>query len=187
MVLWSGQIVSNLGDGVGNIATPLLILALTGSPVQAGAVFALQQVMFVILSLPAGALVDRWDRKRVMIVCDAGRGLATASVLLALWTGHLTMAQLYLFAVLLGIFSTLFNFAEVACLPNVVGKGQIPAATSQNQAANAATGLIAPPLGGFLFGIDRAVPFLVDAISNAASVASLRFIRAEFQQERRAI
>ncbi len=73
MFLWSGQLVSTLGTGVSSIAFPLLALALTHSAAQAGLLGAFESLPYLIFSLPAGALVDRWDRKRVMVICDTGR------------------------------------------------------------------------------------------------------------------
>ena len=61
MLLWSGQIVSNIGTQVSQLAFPLLILALTGSAAQAGFAGALRALPYVIFSLPAGALIDRWN------------------------------------------------------------------------------------------------------------------------------
>ncbi len=68
MLLWSGQLVSSVGGQVSQLAFPLLILALTHSPAQAGLAGALRALPYLIFSLPAGALIDRWDRKRVMIL-----------------------------------------------------------------------------------------------------------------------
>lgn len=185
VVLWTGQVVSNLGDTIGGISIPLLILALTGSPAQAGISFALNGLPFAVLSLPAGALIDRWDRKRVMIFADMGRAVVSASIPVALWTGHLTIVQIYFTSLCFGTFSTFFNLSEMACLPNVVNKDQLPAATAQNIAGSQACFLIGPPIGGFLYSISKGLPMGIDAISYAASVISLRFIRTEFQQERK--
>jgi MFS family permease len=93
LLLWGGQMVSQTwctGVAVG------LILALTHSPAQAGIVAALRTIPYLVLSLPAGALVDRWDRKQMMIFCDLGRFLCMASVPLALFFDHRTFVQLYL-------------------------------------------------------------------------------------------
>jgi MFS family permease len=68
MVLWTSQVVSTVGTRITSVAYPLLVLAITDSPVQAGIVAFAQTLPFVLLQLPAGALVDRWDRKRTMIV-----------------------------------------------------------------------------------------------------------------------
>ena len=76
MLLWSGQMVSSIGTRVSMLAFPLLVLAITHSPAQAGLIAALRGLPYALFILPAGALVDRWDRKRVMILCDTGRALA---------------------------------------------------------------------------------------------------------------
>src|SRR2546421_9152255 len=70
MLLWSGQIVSSTGTQVSQLAFPLLILAVTHSPAQAGFAGALRALPYLLFSLPAGALIDRWDRKWTMILCD---------------------------------------------------------------------------------------------------------------------
>jgi predicted MFS family arabinose efflux permease len=87
-----------------------------------------------------------------------------------------------------GILFTFFNLAEVAALPQVVTREQLPAAAAQNQAGETAAFLIGPPLGGLLYqAVGKTFPFLVDAISYFVSVASLLLIRVEFQQERTAV
>ncbi len=185
MFLWGGQLVSTLGTGVSSIAFPLLVLALTRSAAQAGLLAAVQSLPYLVFSLPAGALVDRWDRKRVMVLCDAGRALCLASIPLAALLGHLTVAQLYLVALVEGSLFVFFNLAEVACLPRVVPTAQLPQASAQNEGGSIAATLIGPPLGTLLFGLaGRTVPFLVDAVSYAASVATLLRIRTRFQEER---
>ena len=184
LLLWSGQTVSSVGTGVSRLAFPLLVLDLTRSAAQAGVVGALEALPYIFLSLPAGALIDRWDRKRVMVLCDIGRALAMGSVPLALRLGRLSFIQLCLVALVEGTLFVFFNLAEVACLPRVVTTAQLPAATAQNQATEGVTQLISPQLGGALYGILRALPFLADAVSYVASVVSLLFIRARFQGER---
>lgn len=84
VLLWAGQTISTAGSNMTGLAFPLLVLALTHSPAQAGIVEALAAVPYVVLSLPAGALVDRWNRKRTMIVCDLGRAVALGSIPLAM-------------------------------------------------------------------------------------------------------
>src|SRR5690349_18699032 len=80
MLLWSGQLVSSVGSRVSLLAFPLLVLAITHSPAQAGLIAALRGIPYALFVLPAGALIDRWDRKRVMILCDSGRALALGSI-----------------------------------------------------------------------------------------------------------
>lgn len=85
--LWRNRDYLLLWSGISQIAFPLLVLAVTGSPAQAGLVSALRSLTYIVCILPAGALLDRWDRKRVMIWCDAGRALCLASIPLALTLG----------------------------------------------------------------------------------------------------
>jgi MFS family permease len=184
MLLWSGQLVSSVGSRVSLLAFPLLILAITHSPAQAGLIAALRGIPYALFVLPAGALIDRWDRKRVMILCDSGRALALGSIPLALIFGHLTIVQLYIVSLVEGTLFTFFNLAERACLPRVVSKEQLSTAVAQNMVIDSTSGLLGPSLGGALYSIGRAIPFLTDAISYAASVLSLFFIKTKFQEER---
>jgi predicted MFS family arabinose efflux permease len=184
MLLWSGQMVSSIGTEVSTLAFPLLILALTGSPATAGFAGALRALPYLVFSLPAGALIDRWDRKRVMILCDSGRALSMASIPVALAFGYLSILQIYGVSLIEGTLFVFFNLAEVACLPRVVTKEQLPAASAQHEVSFGITALIGPSLGGALYSVARMLPFLGDAISYAASVGSLFLIRTKFQQER---
>ncbi|HEY8291653.1 MAG TPA: MFS transporter, partial [Thermomicrobiales bacterium] len=79
-ILWSGQTLSSIGTGVSNLAFPLLVLTLTHSPTQAGITAAVRALPYIFFSLPAGALIDRWNRKRTMILCDLGRAIALGSI-----------------------------------------------------------------------------------------------------------
>src|SRR5712692_6516413 len=184
LLLWSGQIISSVGTQVSQLAFPLLVLTLSHSAAQAGFVGALRVLPYLIFSLPAGTLIDRWDRKRVMILCDAARALSLASVPFAFAFGRLSVAQLYVVSLLEGTFFVFFDIAEVSCLPRVVAAGQLPTAVAQNQATQGITGLLGPPLGGLLYGASRMLPFVTDALSYLVSVLSLSCIRVKFQQER---
>jgi MFS family permease len=179
LLLWSGQLVSVVGTQVSQLAYPLLMLALTKSPAQAGFISASRTLPYLLLGLPAGALVDRWNRKRLMIVCDAGRALALDSIPLALALGQLTLAQLYIVALLEGVLNVFFNLAETAALTRVVTRDQIPAATTLNEVTLSTGSMLGPALGGLIFAIGQGFAFLADAISYAVSVVSVWFIRAE--------
>jgi predicted MFS family arabinose efflux permease len=185
MLLWSGQIVSTLGTQASTVVYPLLILALTDSPAAAGIAGALGAIPYLLLSLPAGALIDRWDRKRVMILCDIGRGLAVGSIALAILFNMLTVWQVYLVALIDGSLFVLFNIAELVAVTRVVSKEQLPQATGQNEAAFGVVSITAPTFGTFLYGtLGRSAPFIFDAVSYAVSVVSLFFIRVPFQTQR---
>jgi len=184
MLLWGGQLVSSTGTQVSQLAFPLFILALTRSPALAGLAGALRALPYIIFSLPAGALIDRWDRKLVMILCDIGRALSMASIPIAFAFGWLTVIQLFIVSTIEGTLFVFFNISEAACLPRVVPKAQLPDATAQNMATDGITVLAGPPLGGALYLLGNVLPFLADAISYAFSVLSLLFIKTNFQEKR---
>jgi MFS family permease len=184
ILLWSGQVVSTVGTRVSSLAYPLLVLALTHSPAKAGLVGFAQTLPFLLFYLPAGALVDRWNRKRVMLVADAGRAFALGSIALALALDRLTLAQIAVVAFLEGSLFVFFQLSESAALPHVVPKEQLPTALAQNQAREQGADLAGRPLGGLLFGIGQLVPFVADAVSYAVSFATLLFVRPTFQDER---
>ncbi len=169
MLLLGGQVVSTVGTRVSAIAFPLLVLAQTRSPAKAGVVGFAQTLPYLLFFLPAGALVDRWDRKRVMLVADAGRALAFASLPVALALDRLTFAQIVAVAFLEGSLFVFFMLSESAALPQVVPAEQIPAAIASNQARVQGADLAGQPLGGFLFGVSRMLPFVADAVSYALS------------------
>ena len=122
LLLVSGQAVSSTGSQISLVAFPLLMLALTNSPALAVLMTALRGLPFALLCLPVGALVDRWDRKRVMILSDAGRAIALGSIPVALALGYITYVQLALVSLIEGSLFVLFNLAESACIPHVVAK-----------------------------------------------------------------
>jgi len=183
LVLWSGQFISVLGSRISQISLPLLILALTRSPAQAGIVAALNGLPYLLFGLLAGVLVDRWDRKRTMLTCEAINAIATATIPLALWTGHLSMPQLDIVALVTGTAFIFFNVAEIAALPSIVASNQLPMAVSQNQATFSVGGVAGPAAAGFLFQFARALPFLADALSYAVSFLSLLAVRVSFAVE----
>ena len=184
ILLWCGQVVSTVGTRVTNIAFPLLVLAETHSPAKAGIVGFTQTLPYMLFYLPAGALVDRWDRKRVMLAADAARAAALGSLGIALALGAFTLAHVIVVAFVEGTGFVFFSLAESAALPQIVAKEQLPTAVAQNQARTQGADLVGQPLGGALFGIARLLPFAADAVSYAVSFVSLLFVRPAFQEQR---
>jgi hypothetical protein len=177
MVLWTSQVASTVGTRVSGIAYPLLVLAITGSPALAGIVAFAQTVPFLILYLPAGALVDRWDRRRIMVVCEVGRAIALGSVAVTTALGSVSVPQLVIVALAEGTMFVFFDLCEGAVLPRLVPGEQLPAAIAQNQARTQGADLVGQPLGGALFGIGRAFPFAFDMLSYLVSFFALLTIR----------
>lgn len=130
LLLWSGQAISEVGNHASQLAFPLLILSVTHSPVQAGIASALRSLVNLVVGLPAGALIDQWDRKRTMIICDIGRAIALGSIALAWVLQRLTIGHIYLVASVEGLLFVFFSLAEASALPHVVANSQLPDATA---------------------------------------------------------
>lgn len=176
-LLWLGQAASMLGSRISWVAYPLLVLALTNSPTKAGVVGFASTIPALLFGLPAGALVDRWNRRRTMIACDLGRAVAVGSIVVATAAGVLTYYQLVAVAFVERSLSALFDPAEEAAIGQIVPTDQLPLAIARNESREYAAFLVGPPLGGALFQIGRGLPFLADAVSYVVSAISLGFIR----------
>ncbi len=191
-LLWSGQTVSVLGSNVSRLAMPLLVLALTGSPAQAGFMAAVRQAPYLLFSLPAGALVDRWDRKLTMICCDSARWLALGSVPVAFALGHVSLLHLYIVAFIEGTGYVFFSLAQIAALPQVVEPEHLARAYAFDNITEYVGGLFGPSVGAFIIALASQVKtgailaYVFDSISYLVSVVSLLFIRVSFQMERAA-
>ena len=182
MLLWSGQVVSTLGSSTTSLIYPLLILAITKSPGAAGAASALRALPYLLFSLPVGALIDRWDRKRVMIACDLLRAVVVLTVPLALWFDVLSLWQIYAVAFTEGSLFVFFNIAEVAALSRVVPAVDLPRAAAQNEASFGAVQIVGPSLGTLLFQtLGHAAPFAANTLSYLVSAVSLGKIKADIR------
>jgi hypothetical protein len=181
-LLWSGQAVSVLGSQISKIAYPLLVLAMTGSPARAGIAGFAAMLGYLLFPLPAGALADRLDRKRMMICCDVIRLAAVGSIAVAGWAAHISYVQVLVAGFVEGSASVFFSLAQRAALPKIVHPSQRPVAVSQNEARNYGAQLAGPALGGSLFGLAQAVPFAADALTYLASLVTLPLIKAPMQE-----
>jgi MFS family permease len=177
-------VLSTIGAESTAIAYPLLVLALTHSPAKAGIVGFTRVFPWAVFGLAAGLAVDRLPRKRMMITSDVVRALALTSIVVAVALGRLTFAQIAIVAFLEGTMYVFFNIAEIGALRSVVAREQLPTAAAAEQARYSTVTIVAPPLGGSLFGIGRAFPFVAGAISPVFSLGTLLAIRTPFQEER---
>src|SRR5207237_2698790 len=119
--LWTGETVSVFGSQVTLLAVPTVaILILHAGPFQVGLLSALEFLAFPTLGLVAGVYADRLRRRPIMILCDIGRLLALGSIPVAFLLDALTLEQLYLVALLTGIFTVFFDVSYPSCLPALV-------------------------------------------------------------------
>ena len=181
---WSGEAASALGSQISLVAFPLLVLAVTGSPAKAGIVGFARNLPVALLALPAGVLADSVNRKYLMVACDGVRAAALASIPIAIATGGLPYALIVLVALIDGTGFVFTYVTERGAMRQLVAPDQLGEAVARNESRTFAAMLAGPPLGGLLFGLGQAVPFLADAISYAASTTSKLLIKTDFQEAR---
>jgi hypothetical protein len=184
MLLQIGQLLSDAGTQSTSIAYPLLVLAMTGSAAKAGIVSFARTLPWALFALPAGVAADRRNRKRLMIAADVVRVVAIGGLAATILLHRTAFWAIPLVAFVEGSGAILFSVAQAGALRAVVPARQLPAAAGAQTGRQAAVSLAGPPLGGALFGLARALPFLVDAASYAFSIVSLLAMRTPFQQQR---
>jgi predicted MFS family arabinose efflux permease len=177
--LWVGSASSTLGVAVADIAYPLLILMVTGSPAKAGLFAAVQTTGMLAAGLPAGSLADRYDPRSIVLVAEAGRVVVTVAVVLALVTGWLSLPLLLAAAALLGIGYAACSAARMLLLRSVVPSGQLTAALTQDQVRTSGAGIAGPALGGALYSVRalaHAVPFVFTAAAFMIGMITTAFL-----------
>ena len=175
LLLWSGQTVSEMGSAVTQLALPLTaVVVLRASTLQVGLLTSAATAAFALIALPAGALVDRWAKRRLMIWCDMARMLIIGSVPLAAAFGVLTLGQLYAVAITAGVCTVFFDVAYQSYLPVVVAREHLVDGNGKLGATQSFAQVVGPGLGGGLVGlVGAAGAMAADAISYAVSVVSL--------------
>ncbi len=178
-LLMFGSSISMLGTRISTVAFPMLVLHLNKTPFVTGLVAFAAIAPSMLVYIPAGVLVDRWNPRRVMLVSELSRGVAIASVVaaLAIFRTHVSIWFLILAMLaeeILEIFSTL---ADRRYLNRVIKRDKIVSQQSSVEVRAHAAVLAGRPVGPFLFSIQPFLPFLADAVSFIASVASLLLLR----------
>ena len=181
-VLLTSQGISSLGDAVSFTALPLLVLALTGSGFAMGIVGAVQTLPDLVFGMVAGALADRSDRKRMMLLADLGRAMLTALIPISIALGGPTMAVILMVAAPLSILRSFFLASYTASVPAVVGRGQIGRANSYFEAIYSVGFIVGPAIAGVLATTIGPGPTLgIDAVSFAFSAIGLLLVRRDLR------
>jgi MFS family permease len=186
LLLWSGAGMALLGTRVSAIAYPLLVLWSTGSASAAGLVGFAAQLPALLIQLPAGALVDRWDRRRLMIFCNLGGALMLGSTTVSVALGAVWIPQLMLAAFVESSLTIFYTLSERGGVRNLVPKSQLPTALSQNEARGRVAALCGQPLGSLVFGLGQWLPFAFTSFSHVFALAGLACIKKDLQTARKA-
>jgi len=179
--------VSNLGDGIVRTAIPLLAITLTRDPVLVGALTALSFLPWLLFAIPAGALVDRMDRRRAMSIANLVRAAVVGALVLAIATDQVSLVLLYLVTFVLGMAETVYDSAARAMLPQVVRRDQLDRGNGPLASAEVVTqAFLAAPIGSFLFAwliitpfVGSAAAYLVAALLILSITGNLRPLREE--------
>jgi MFS family permease len=184
---WWARLLSSAGTIVSYIALPVLVYRLSGSAALTAAVSALETASYVVVGLFAGALSDRWDRRRIMVVADCVDAAVMASVPVAHWLGMLTIAHLLTVAVVVPAVAVFFDGANFGAMPLLVGRDRIARANAAVFGAATAAEIVLPSVVGIALAVVYPATMLaVDALSYAASAAFILTIHTAMYDRSRA-
>ena len=188
MLLWGGQSISEIGSAVTIVALPLVAVGVLHATVfQVGLLSAAGTACFLLVALPAGLVVDRVAKRRLMIGCDLARMLILGSVVVAGAIGALTMGQLYAVALLSGLATVFFDVAYQSYVPSLIEREQLHDGNGKLGATQAFAQVAGPGLGGALYGLVKSGAMAADAVSYAVSTLSLALIRTREPARREAV
>jgi predicted MFS family arabinose efflux permease len=180
-LLWFGETVSKCGSAATDVALPLVaVTTLHASPLTVGVLGAATWLPYLLISLPAGAWVDRFPRRPVMVASNSVSALLFASVPVTAWLGRLTILHVLSVAFCTGLAKVFFRTAYQAYLPTIVGRWNLAEGNAKMQGSASAAEVTGPGLAGLMaqaFGASAAL--LADAISFLVSTACLRSIRLQ--------
>ena len=177
LIFWAGQTFAVLGDAFALVAVPLLVLEATGSVARMGQITAVNGAGALLAGLVAGPLVDRLDRRRLMIWCDLGRVVAYGLVPLGWWLLHEPLWLLYVLAFVAAAFAMVFGVGYVTAIANLVDRDRIIEANGRLQTTFALSFVVGPLLAGVLFHRFGAGAILLTAGAYGISAITLSFVR----------
>jgi len=185
LLLWTGAGISIFGSRMSAIAYTLVVYWSTGSAKLTGLVTFAALLPYLVAQLPAGALVDRFNRRSVMIFCDVGRIAVIAVAAVTVAMGHVWVPLLMVVAFVEASLTVFYILAERAAVFMVVEDNQIGDAMARSEARGQAAGLLGQPAGTLLFSLTRWMPFGTTAIAHLISMTTLLFVRTNLRIVRR--
>jgi predicted MFS family arabinose efflux permease len=179
---WLSGFLADFGDGVRLAAFPLLAVQFTRSPAAVATVTAVQSLPWLLTGAGLGVLVDRSDRRRLMVIVDVTRAVIIAGLAAAILTHSAGLALIYLTAFITGVGSALRDTAEVTCVPRLVDSASLDSANARMIAGQIiGNELAGPAAGGWLFGLAAVLPFAVNAGTLGIAVLLLLTLPSVFQ------
>ena len=183
--LWTASTTSALGSGLATIAAPLLVASHTKNPLIVSATFGVSWLPWLLFALPGGVLVDRVDRRRLMVRIDWIRVLATGVLATALLAGWSSIALLDAVLFVINTGEVVFRSASQAMISSVVPRARLERANGWLFGGTTLMqNMIAGPLGGFLFVLAACVPFYVNAGTYAASAVLVGMVTGTYRAAR---
>jgi MFS family permease len=180
--LWAGSTASALGSGLTLIAAPLYVAAHTSSPLIVSATTGVSWLPWLLFALPGGVLVDRVDRRRLMVAIDWIRVAAMSVLAVALLAGRADIALLDGVLFFINAGEVVFRSASQAMTPSVVARPDLERANGWLVGGTTVMqGLVAGPLGGFLFVLAVSVPFFVNAGTYALSAVLVGLVAGTYR------
>ncbi|MFD7711490.1 MFS transporter [Streptomyces sp. NPDC059785] len=184
-LLWTGSAMSVMAERCSGMAFTLLVLWSTRSESAAGIVGFAGLLPSLLVQLPAGVLVDRLNRRRVMMTCVVVRMIAVATVALSLLGDEVWVWHIALVAFVQSSMTVFYQLSERAMVRGVVPRQQLSAAMATNEARSRGVNFIANPTSGAMFGLSAWVPFMSSVGLYLGSLITLIRLRAEPQPPRR--
>jgi MFS family permease len=181
--LWAGGGVSQLGVQLVGLAMPIMaVRVLDADELQMGLLGMCEMLAFLVVGLPAGAWVDRWRKKRVVIAGDLVRGLVLLSLPAAWMAGTLTMLQVYVVALVVGTATVFFDVAHQSYLPEIVPSAQIGEGNAKLMATQSTANIAGPAVGAALIRVVGA-PFTIAATAVAMAASTVFIWRIRHVEE----
>ena len=181
---FTGQLASQVGGSFTLFALPLLVFKLTHSATSLALTTAANLLPYLLFGLVLGALVDRLDRRRMMLLTDVGRACVIVVLPVLALSGGLRVEAIYAVAFVQSTLGILFNCGEFAAIPSLVGRDDLVAANGRIMATNSAGQIVGPILAGVLVAVMSPADLLFfDSASFLASAATLALIRRIFNAD----
>lgn len=186
VLLWQGQLVSAFGDRMYYIALGFWVMAMTGSTAMMGMLMAASSIPRVLLSPFAGVIVDRTDRKKMLVLMDLIRGAAVLMLSVAAIQGFITLWMVFASGIIIGICGAFFNPAIKSTLPDIVPESKIVKANSVFNMAQTAVRVVGSSVGGYLYQVIEApLMFLINGVSYIFSGITEMFIKIPKVEKRK--